>query len=86
MFERFQTVSRRVEMRQRVSNYLGGHIHGGEAADKMMKFCNQHSIIISSSFEEYERREMKKPKIVLAGLYRHVHIDHCCTLLLVVSL
>ena len=70
MSKRFRIVIRREGVRERIFKYLCGNRKGGEAVDKIIKFGNQHSIIISTSVEEYERREIKKSKIVLASLYR----------------
>ena len=67
---RFKTVDNKAKPRQIINNYLDNHLSECAAIEKIFKFANKHFIVISTSVEEYERKEIKVSRILWASLYR----------------
>ena len=70
MSNRFKTVSNTVKTRNRISKFIIGNSDESKATEKLIKFANKHHITLSTTIEEYERKEIRKNEVIGATLYR----------------
>ena len=63
-------ISSTTKTRKKVNNFLVGITNESCVTNKLFMFCNKHFIVLSTSGEEYVRREIKKNKKIGATLYR----------------
>ena len=70
MSKRFNTESNRLKARNRIRKFIAGNSNESKATEKMVKFANKHHIMMSTTIEEYERKEIMKNEVVGATLYR----------------
>ena len=59
-----------MKAKQKLIKFIGECIDESKAIDNMVKFANKHYIMLSTSVEEYESKEIRKNAVIGATLYR----------------
>ena len=57
-------------MKKKVKNFMVNNTNEGKAIDKIIKFANNHFIVLSAPIEQYESRGITKNRVIGATLYR----------------
>ena len=70
MSERLDRISYSRKVKNKFSNFIGENSTDIIAIERIVKFANKHFIMLSTSLEEYERKEIKKSRVLWANAYR----------------